>query len=295
MVDLSRDELVGTDEPSSLRQLCLETLVACPEERVYFRDLAGDPILVSAGSLPVIAVGGDPRDVFGKSVEQLFGKEFAAAAAVEDQRVLAGETIVCKVKCVKLPGLPDIWLQTTKMPLRDASGAIVGTFGISRDLTLQIEAEHALEHQALHDALTGLPNRALILDRLTQMLARSRRHHQSGAVMFLDLDDFKNVNDTLGHQAGDQLLVAVAGRLSNAIRACDTIGRLGGDEFVVLVDGQSMGAGLEVVADRILDVLRTPFEIAASAAPLRVPRRSIGVAGGSGSADSRGVVAQPRI
>jgi diguanylate cyclase (GGDEF)-like protein len=277
MVDLSRDEVVVSDEASSLRQLCLETLVACPEERVYFRDRAGGPILASAGSLPVIAVGGNPEDLVGKSVEELFGKEFAAVAAAEDRRILAGETIVCKVKCVKLPGLPDIWLQTTKMPLRDATGEIIGTFGISRDLTQQIEAEHALEHQALHDALTGLPNRALIQDRLTQMLARSRRHHQSGAVMFLDLDDFKDVNDSLGHQAGDQLLVAVADRLSNALRECDTVGRLGGDEFVVLVDGESMGAGLAVVAERILDVLRTPFEIAASAAPLRVSA-SIGVA-----------------
>lgn len=284
MVDLSHDSLVEADkaqevcEAASLRQLCVETLIACPEERVYFRDRAGRPILVSAGSLPLVAVGGNPDALVGKSTEDLFGKEFAVAAAVDDERILAtGVTIIGKVKCVSLPGLPDIWLQTTKMPLRNATGEIVGTFGISRDLTLQIGAEHALEHQALHDSLTGLPNQALIHDRLIQMLARSRRHHQSGAVMFLDLDNFKDVNDTLGHQAGDQLLVAVADRLSNTLRECDTVGRLGGDEFVVLVDGESMGAGLGVVADRILDVLRTPFEIAASASPLLVSA-SIGVA-----------------
>ena len=278
MVDLSRDQELEVDEAISLRQLCLEALIACPEERVFFTDREGRGILVSAGSLPALATGGHPESVVGKTSQDLFGSEFAQVVDPEVARIVeTGETVVGKVKCISLPGLPDMWLQTTKMPLRDASGKIIGMFGISRDLTSQIEAEHALEHQALHDALTGLPNRALIQDRLVQMLARSRRHHQSGAVMFLDLDNFKDVNDTLGHQAGDQLLVAVAERLSNALRECDTVGRLGGDEFVVLVDGESMDAGLGVISDRILDVLRTPFEIAASISPITVSV-SIGVA-----------------
>ena len=225
-----------------------------------------------------MAAGGNREDAVGKTSRDLFSKEFAETVDAEEQRILAtGETIVCKVKCVSLPGRPNVWLQTTKMPLRDATGAIIGTFGVSRDLTAQIEAEKALDHQALHDALTGLPNRALIHDRLVQLLARSRRHHQRGAVLFLDLDNFKDINDTLGHGAGDQLLVAVAARLSTALRECGPLGRLGGDEFVVLVDGESMDAGPDVVTDRILDVLRTPFEIAASAAPISISA-SIGVA-----------------
>jgi diguanylate cyclase (GGDEF)-like protein len=275
MVDLARDVLPETDEAAALRQLCLETLIACTEERVYFRDRMGRRILSSAGAPGVLAAGREV-DTSGKSNLELYGKEAAALMDAEEQRVLAGETIVCPVRCISIPGRADMWLQTTKMPLRDASGAIIGTFGIGRDLTAQIEAERALEHQALHDALTGLPNRALINDRLIQMLARSRRHHRGGGVMFLDLDNFKDVNDTLGHQAGDQLLVAVADRLSNALRGCDTVGRLGGDEFVVLVDGESTGAALGVIADRIFDVIATPFEIAASAAPIAVSA-SIGV------------------
>ena len=136
-----------------------------------------------------------------------------------------------------------------------------------------------LHHLALHDALTGLPNRALILDRLEQALARSRREHTQVAVLFLDLDNFKDVNDTLGHAAGDELLVAVASRLTGAIRDKDTVGRLGGDEFVVVADGDSLAAGAEVVADRILDMLATPFEIGAAEAPLFVTA-SIGIAEG---------------
>jgi diguanylate cyclase (GGDEF)-like protein len=135
-----------------------------------------------------------------------------------------------------------------------------------------------LLHQALHDALTGLPNRALITDRVEQLLARSRRNTAPGAVMFVDLDEFKNVNDTLGHEAGDQLLQAVAARLTTGLRSVDTIGRLGGDEFVVLIDGESLVAP-ELVAQRLLELMREPFDLESSAAPIMVTT-SVGIAVG---------------
>ncbi len=147
----------------------------------------------------------------------------------------------------------------------------------SRAMVLVTERTDQLHHQAFHDSLTGLPNRALILDRISQMMARSRREGTPVAALFLDIDDFKEVNDTLGHDAGDQLLFGMAARLSKALREGDTVGRLGGDEFVVLAEGVSLAAGPLVVADRILDILATPFEIAASDTPLTVSS-SIGVA-----------------
>jgi diguanylate cyclase (GGDEF)-like protein len=156
---------------------------------------------------------------------------------------------------------------------------VLGT-GRSRALVLVDQRTRELHHLALHDALTDLPNRALILDRITQMLARARRDHTPVAVLFLDLDNFKDVNDTLGHAAGDQLLNSVAARLVSALRQEDTVGRLGGDEFVVLAEGSSLAAGAEMVAERILDVLATPFEIAGSDAPLSVTT-SIGIAEGA--------------
>jgi diguanylate cyclase (GGDEF)-like protein len=116
----------------------------------------------------------------------------------------------------------------------------------------------AIRHQATHDALTGLPNRTLILDRLGQLLKARRRGRHPVAVLFLDLDGFKDVNDMLGHEAGDQLLRAVAERLRAAVRQGDTVGRLGGDEFVVVVDGEEAGPTPEAVAERILAVLREP-------------------------------------
>jgi diguanylate cyclase (GGDEF)-like protein len=163
-------------------------------------------------------------------------------------------------------------------------GVLLYLLGTSRSrAVLQLhERTGQLRHQALHDSLTGLPNRALILDRIEQMLARARRTHVSVAALFLDLDNFKDINDSLGHSAGDQLLAAVAERLSGALREGDTVGRLGGDEFVVLLEGPSLAAGSEVVAKRILEALDAPFEIERSEVPLSVAA-SIGIAEGDRS------------
>ena len=143
-------------------------------------------------------------------------------------------------------------------------GLLVYVLATGRARAIRVVAEQTgqLRHQALHDALTDLPNRALILDRVEQALARCRRQKTSSlAVMFLDLDGFKDINDTFGHAAGDQLLCAVAARLSGVLRASDSVGRFGGDEFVVVVDGDSLDAGPEVVAERIRDALGEPFEL----------------------------------
>ena len=127
------------------------------------------------------------------------------------------------------------------------------------------ESEQVIRHQALHDPLTGLPNRALFLDRLTQALARARRHHTQVAVMLLDLDHFKLVNDSLGHHAGDELLRTVTPRLAEAVRAEDTVARLGGDEFVVLCE--DIEHEREVSAARGTDLRR-------AGAPVRARRRA---------------------
>lgn len=162
-----------------------------------------------------------------------------------------------------------------------ARPAIEGYVANVRDITERKEAEQLLAHQALHDPLTGLPNRTLILDRAEQMLARSRRSHQEVAALFVDLDNFKDINDTLGHEVGDLILQAVADRFARVLRDNDTVGRLGGDEFVVLAEGVSLAAGPELVAERLNDVLREPFRVQGyEGAPLRISA-SIGIASGS--------------
>jgi diguanylate cyclase (GGDEF)-like protein len=153
---------------------------------------------------------------------------------------------------------------------------VLGT-GRARALRTVTEKTRELRYQALHDALTGLPNRALIMDRIEQLLARNRRHGTLGAALYVDLDEFKNVNDSLGHETGDRLLTAVTARLESTLRDADTIGRMGGDEFIVLIDGSTLNVGPQLVAERLLDVLRRPFDLPGTTMPL-VVNASIGIA-----------------
>jgi len=139
--------------------------------------------------------------------------------------------------------------------------------------------EEELAFLATHDALTGLPNRTLILDRVEQMLARSARNQTPVAALFIDLDNFKSINDTLGHNTGDELLRAVAARLSGVIRDADALGRLGGDEFVVVSEALSVAAGPELIAERLLDALQHPFKLGANETRVTVTA-SIGIAAG---------------
>ena len=139
-------------------------------------------------------------------------------------------------------------------------------------------AQGALRHQALHDALTGLPNRLLASDRAEQLLTRARRAGVPAAVLYLDLDGFKHVNDSFGHAAGDRLLESVAARLSTVVRASDTVARLGGDEFLVLLDASTLDAGAELVAERILAVLAEPVELNGSTERTVRVTASIGLA-----------------
>jgi diguanylate cyclase (GGDEF)-like protein len=138
--------------------------------------------------------------------------------------------------------------------------------------------EEELAFLATHDSLTALPNRTLVLDRVEQMLARSRRLNSPAAALFIDLDNFKDINDTLGHGAGDELLQAVAARLEGATRESDALGRLGGDEFVVISEELSLAAGPELVAERLLDALRPPFHLGPDKKSRVTVTASIGIA-----------------
>lgn len=140
-------------------------------------------------------------------------------------------------------------------------GAVETVLTVARDITEHRALAEQLQFQALHDVLTGLPNRALLADRLRQALAQSRRHNVTVAVMFLDLDNFKYVNDSLGHSAGDQLLVQVARRLEACVREGDTIARFGGDEFAILLpDSVDIGTARDV-AMRVIDSLAQPVQL----------------------------------
>jgi diguanylate cyclase (GGDEF)-like protein/PAS domain S-box-containing protein len=141
-------------------------------------------------------------------------------------------------------------------------GVPVGRVWSFRDITERIRLEQELAHQAFHDSLTGLANQALFRDRVTHALTRAARLQIQLAVLFLDLDDFKTVNDSLGHTAGDALLVAVAERLRDCLRGSDTAARLGGDEFALLIEGVGDAAEVTALAERLIATLKEPFVIA---------------------------------
>jgi diguanylate cyclase (GGDEF)-like protein/PAS domain S-box-containing protein len=155
------------------------------------------------------------------------------------------------------------WMLTQARAVRDAVGTLVRVVGSMTDITQRKDLEERLRHDAHYDSLTGLPNRALFLDRLDRAIARARRHpSHSFAVVFLDLDSFKVVNDSLGHQVGDEVLIQVAKRLSVEVRANDTVSRFGGDEFVLLLENVRDMAQLPITVRRMLAALSVPLTLA---------------------------------
>jgi diguanylate cyclase (GGDEF)-like protein/PAS domain S-box-containing protein len=174
-------------------------------------------------------------------------------------------------------------LHSRGIVVRDAAGVPYRMVGTCHDVTDRKALEERLAHQATHDPLTGLPNRALFRDRLEQALARARCSGQPCALLLLDLDHFKTVNDSLGHATGDQLLTTVATRLRAILRDGDTLARLGGDEFAVLLEEAGDLVGALNVAERFHDALRAPLVMDGHEF---VATTSIGLALGSGSTDT---------
>jgi diguanylate cyclase (GGDEF)-like protein/PAS domain S-box-containing protein len=177
-----------------------------------------------------------------------------------------------------------VWTEHRVVPLRDAQGNTIAVEGIARDVTALKVKEAVLNHRALHDPLTGLANRVLLLDRLEHALARARRHPSHLAVLYLDLDRFKTVNDNLGHEVGDRLLGVVARRLQDTMRPSDSVARLGGDEFAaVLPDLHDADEALRI-ADRVLAAIAEPVDLGEGALVITA---SIGVAAaGTGEASA---------
>ena len=160
-----------------------------------------------------------------------------------------------------------VWIHDRSQVVRDEDGRVMFVQGVMFDITAQKEAELAMQHMAYHDTLTGLPNRAMFEDHLNLAVARARRHDRSVAVLFLDLDGFKDVNDSMGHAAGDELLCVVSERLRVETRDTDLVARLGGDEFLVLLAdlpddrGSSAQGVVQAVASRVENAVGQPIAL----------------------------------
>ncbi len=241
----------------------LETLLNSVPEAIYFKDRESRFTRINSYAAARFGVP-SPALAVGRTDFDFFTDEHAAQAFRDEQEIIrTGKPLVNIEEKETLPGAEDRWVSTTKLPLRDREGNIVGTFGISRDITERKKAEEQLQRRAFYDPLTNLPNRALFLDRLKHLFQRGRRAlgNPLFALLYLDLDRFKSINDSLGHQAGDELLIGAARRLERCLRPGDTLARLGGDEFTVVLDEISGEADATGVAERIHAELAAPIDV----------------------------------
>ena len=222
--------------------------------------------------------------ILGYSREEMTGLHYSQVTDEENARKLEEATM-----SVLMTGEPSKgftheiirkggskgYIESSMSLIRDMSGQPVGLRGIIRDVTERKRAEETIRQMAYHDALTGLPNRKLFLDRLGVAIAQGRRNRKDIGIAMIDLDEFKEVNDTLGHDAGDLLLQAAAERLESSLRTGDTVARFGGDEFVIILPELKDAEDAVLVAQKIVEAFRNPFLIDSHA--LRVTA-SIGIA-----------------
>jgi diguanylate cyclase (GGDEF)-like protein/PAS domain S-box-containing protein len=244
-------------------------------------------LVISNGTLlyvsPVVEqlLGFEPSELVGRRATDIVhadDHEYVRNRFAPDPRSHSNQSFLQQFRMQKKDGtFRNVEAVITDQRDRPSIGGFVANV---RDITERKEFEALLAHQALHDSLTGLANRQLTVDRAEQMLLRSRRSNDPVALCFIDLDNFKDTNDSLGHEAGDKLLCAVAARFTGMLRSGDTVGRLGGDEFVILTEGPSLADGPLFVAERIREVLHAPFHLEGyEGLPINVTA-SVGIATG---------------
>jgi diguanylate cyclase (GGDEF)-like protein/PAS domain S-box-containing protein len=277
-----------------VRMASLAGEMAAQAERGRLLDRLGAVIDAS----PVAIVELDPQSrvrlwnpaaerIYGWRREEVLGQPHPASTQAGWPPVYAAERRGEPVARLELrqhhkDGTP-IEVELSTAPLWTPTGEPAGMIAVAADITGRKRLEKQLRHQAFHDPLTGLPNRALFHDRLEHALARIARHGGLLGVLLLDLDGFKTVNDSLGHAAGDELLGVVAKRLRAAVRPSDTVARLGGDEFVVLVEDASHAGEADAVAERLLATLAEPVTLAGRDTPISAGA-SVGIVTTNGSA-----------
>jgi diguanylate cyclase (GGDEF)-like protein/PAS domain S-box-containing protein len=249
------------DKQHQLDRILLDAFMEHIPDNVFFKDLDSRFVRISSAMATYCGLA-DSGQAMHKTDADVFTAEHAQQALADEKEIIrTGCPIIEKEEKETWPDGHETWVLTTKVPLRDRSSQIIGTMGIAHNITDRKQAELRIRHMALHDSLTGLPNRALLEDRLSQAIAWAERNRNRVGLLFLDLDRFKNVNDTFGHYVGDRLLESVSVRLKQCLRDSDTIARLGGDEFVIALLMSADQGGIERVAQKVLESLTFPFRV----------------------------------
>lgn len=266
-------------------RIMLETVMENIPQHVFWKD----PESVYMGCNRNFATAAgllSTDDIIGKTDYDLpwTDEEAEFFRKVDGEAMAKNKPILNLVEAITMNNGDERFIETNKIPLTGDEGEIIGILGTFHDITDQKIYQEKLAHQAFHDALTDLPNRALINERINRAIQRIKRSPDNGfAVMLLDLDRFKYVNDSLGHLAGDRLLVELGGRLSEALRAVDTVARLGGDEFAILIEGLDSAREMVCILRRIMKIIQQPFNLHGTSIHSSA---SIGVVLGNQSYDS---------
>jgi diguanylate cyclase (GGDEF)-like protein/PAS domain S-box-containing protein len=200
------------------------------------------------------------NEVVGRSLMDVFPLQEAKERLIRIQHIFKTGESWRDEYLLHFPG-GDFWHDISFSPIQGPSGEVSAVVGFIRDITERKRAEEELAYLASHDALTGLPNRMLFNDRLKLALAQAHRNQQKLAVMLLDLDHLKDINDTLGHSVGDKLLQAVGERLMSLLRKSDTVARMGGDEFMLVLPETARVEDAARIASKVLQVVRMPFAL----------------------------------
>jgi diguanylate cyclase (GGDEF)-like protein/PAS domain S-box-containing protein len=266
-------------------ELRFRSVIESARDAIVLTDSAG--LIVSWNKGAEAIFGYASLDIVGKPVTTLFPVDYTDIHTTNSEiNALIGSGLLHPgTKAVEISGITK---DGSQFPIEISASSwktANGTFysGIIRDISERRSLEEQLTHQALHDPLTRLANRVLFRNRVEHALTRSVRGENEVAVLFLDLDNFKTINDTLGHAAGDTLLISVAERLTGCLRSSDTASRLGGDEFAVLIEDTAGTEGGITVAERIREVLRTPILISGKEVWVGA---SIGIATSTGTKES---------
>ncbi|PJI98721.1 PAS domain S-box-containing protein/diguanylate cyclase (GGDEF)-like protein [Acidovorax sp. 69] len=243
----------------------LASVVSAIPDMVFLKDAEG--VYLSVNPVFERFVGRPEQQILGRNDYDLTTPAEADRFRKYDQRAMhAWQPLVYEETLTFAEDGYQGRFETIKTPIRDLHGRVTGVLGVCRDITDRKRAEQEIERLAFYDALTGLPNRRLLLDRLQRSIAACQRTKNLGALLFIDLDNFKDLNDTLGHDMGDQLLAQVATRLVGSVREADTVARFGGDEFVVMLEAlapdlQEAATQAETVAEKLLASLNQPFDL----------------------------------
>jgi diguanylate cyclase (GGDEF)-like protein/PAS domain S-box-containing protein len=242
-----------------------------------------DAVIVTDLSGMIIDWNLGSEKLYGYSTSEAIGCHVSILHASEDITSLAQEVIAAVEKDGQWSGEIKMrhkdgtigWVESVAVPLYDDEGAISGALGIYRDISERIRDKERLAYLAHHDQLTGLPNRYLLIERLERMIVQAERNNRFFALLFIDLDNFKEINDTAGHAAGDRILKRTAQLLKQALRNSDTVARLGGDEFVVLLSQTRDREDVDLVIKHLCSVLHNDISLGETKVPLTA---SIGLA-----------------